>query len=54
MVGGSLFVTNSRLLRHPEVSRDRDGARPYSIARLSSTYFAEQAANPVMDGVLGP
>ncbi len=53
-VRGSVFVTNSQLLRHPGISGDRDPWRPFSIARLSSKYFADQAANPVMVSVLGP
>lgn len=54
LVRGSVFVTNSQLLRHPEVSGDHDKPRPFSIARLSSEYFADQAANPIIDSVLGP
>lgn len=53
-VRGSLFVTNSQLLRHPEVSADHDKSRPFSIARLSAKYFADQAGNPIVDSVLGP
>jgi len=55
MVQGTVFVTNSQLLRHPEmVDADRDAPRPFSIARLSSRYFVEQAVNPILDSVLGP
>jgi DNA-binding beta-propeller fold protein YncE len=54
LVRGSVFVTNSQLLRHPELSGDRDKPRPFSIVRLGSKYFADQAANPVMGAVLGP
>jgi len=53
-VRGSVFVTNSQLLRHPEVSGDRGKPRPFSIARLDSRYFVDQAANPIIDSVLGP
>lgn len=53
MVQGSLFVTNSRLLQHPEMNGDRDTRLSFSIARLGSKYFADQAANPIVDSVLG-
>ncbi len=53
-VRGSVFITNSQILRHPEVfSEDREVPRPFSIVRLNSAYFGEQAANPVLDPVLG-
>lgn len=52
---GSVLVTNSQLLRHPAIiNQDRDALRPFSIARLSPEYFAEQAANPILGSVLGP
>jgi hypothetical protein len=51
---GSLFVTNSQLLQHPEINGDRNTRRPFSIARLDARYFADQATNPVLDRVLGP
>ncbi len=55
MVQGTVFVTNSQLLRHPKmVNEDREAPRPFSIARLSRQYFAEQAAHPILDSVLGP
>jgi len=55
MVRETLFITNSQLLRHPEISNeDRDAPRPFSIARLSRKYFAQQATNPILDAVLGP
>ena len=53
-VRGSVFVTNSQLLGHPEISGDRDKPRPFSIARLSPKYFAGEAANPIIDSVLEP
>lgn len=53
-VRGSLFVTNSQLLQHPDLNGDRAIPRPFSIARLSAAYFADQAANPIMHSVLGP
>ncbi len=55
MAQGTVFITNSQLLRHPDiVQEDRDAPRPFSIARLSRQYFTEQAANPVLDSVLRP
>ncbi|HYH41980.1 MAG TPA: hypothetical protein VD867_08355 [Burkholderiales bacterium] len=53
-VRGTLFVTNSQLLRHPEVTGDGETPSPFSIARLSARYFADQAANPFLGAVLGP
>ena len=54
LVRGSVFVTNSRLLQHPEVSGDRAKPRSFSIARLNARYFEDQTANPIIDSVLGP
>jgi hypothetical protein len=53
MVRGSMFVTNSQLLGHPDIGGERNKSRPFSIALLSEKYFADQAANPIMDAVLG-
>ena len=55
MLRGTVFITNSQLLRYPEiVNEDRDALRPFSIGRMSRKYFAEQAANPILDSVLRP
>ena len=53
-VHGSIFVTNSQLLGHPELTGDRDRPRPFSIAKLGPKYFANDGTEPALGAVLKP
>lgn len=53
-VHGTLWVTNSQILRHPDMNGDTVTPRAFTLARLDQAYFAGQAGNPITDRVLAP
>lgn len=53
-VHGTLWVTNSQILRRLEINGDTVSPRVFTLARLDQAYFVGQAGNPIIDRVLAP